>query len=50
MVFGMVMKELKANIDSNKLVIESALRKNPGLTYNKVNELALPWAGDTIWK
>ena len=40
MVFGMVMKELKANIDSNKLVIESALRKNPGLAYNKVNELA----------
>lgn len=40
MVFGTVMKELKANIDSNKLVIDSALRKNPGLAYNKVNELA----------
>ena len=40
MVFGTVMKELKENIDSNKSVIESTLKNNPGLAFNKVNELA----------
>jgi hypothetical protein len=40
MTFGMVMRELKENIDSNKLVLESTLKKNPGLAFNKVNELA----------
>ena len=49
MVFGTVMKELKANLDSNKLAIESALRKNPGLAYNKVNELARSVGRSTIW-
>jgi hypothetical protein len=38
--FGSVMEELKANIDSNKSVIESSLKKNPLLGFNKVNELA----------
>jgi hypothetical protein len=38
--FDSVMEELKANIDSNKSVIESSLKKNPLLGFNKVNELA----------
>src|SRR5918995_7392406 len=40
MAFGSIMEELKANIDSNKSLIESSLKKNPLLGFYKVNELA----------
>jgi len=34
------MEELRINIDSNRSVIESSLKKNPALAFYKVNELA----------
>ena len=40
LAFGTIMEELKANIDSNKSVIELSVKKNPLLGFNKVNELA----------
>jgi hypothetical protein len=40
MLFGSVMEELKENIDNNRSVIDSNLKKNPALAFYKVNELA----------
>ena len=40
MLFVLIMEDLKRNIESNKSVLEMNLKKNPSLTYHKVNELA----------
>ena len=40
MLFSSVMEELRMNIDSNRSVIESSIKKNPALAFYKVNELA----------
>jgi hypothetical protein len=40
MSFGKIIEELKANIDCNKSVIESSVRKSPTLAFSKINELA----------
>ena len=40
MEFRMIVEELKANIDRNKAVIESCLKKNPAVVFSKVNEVA----------
>ena len=40
MLFVLIMEDLKRNIESNKSVLEMNLKKNPSLTYYKVNELA----------
>jgi hypothetical protein len=40
MVFETIIEELKANIDRNKSVIESNIKKNPSLAFTKINELA----------
>ncbi|MDQ4012678.1 MAG: hypothetical protein M3146_03010 [Thermoproteota archaeon] len=40
MSFRMIVEELRANIDRNKAVIESSLKKNPAVVFSKVNEVA----------
>ena len=40
MAFRMIVEELRANIDRNKAVIESSLKKNPAVVFSKVNEVA----------
>ena len=40
MLFSSIMEELRMNIDTNRVVIESSLKKNPALAFHKINELA----------
>jgi hypothetical protein len=40
MLFSSIMEELRMNIDTNRVVIESSLNKNPALAFHKINELA----------
>jgi hypothetical protein len=40
MLFVSIMEDLKANIENNKSVLERIHKKNPSLTFHKVNELA----------
>src|ERR1044071_1436715 len=38
--FGLLIDDLKNNVDTNRGSLEAALRKSPNLAYQKVNELA----------
>lgn len=37
--FSALLQELRSNIDYNRQVLESSLRANPGMAYQKVNEI-----------
>jgi hypothetical protein len=34
------MDDLKSNLDTNRIYLEKLLKKNPGLVYSKINEIA----------
>ena len=37
--FSTLLQDLRSNIDHNRQVLESSLRTNPGIAYQKVNEI-----------
>ena len=39
-IFSKIMKDLKLNLDTNRVILEKLLKKNPSLVYSKVNEIA----------
>lgn len=39
MTFSSIIRELKSNIDYNREALESSLKKNPAIAYQKVNEI-----------
>ena len=38
--FSKIMEDLKFNLDTNRIFLEKFLKKNPGLVYSKINEIA----------
>ena len=38
--FSKIMEDLKFNLDTNRIFLEKLLKKNPGLVYSKINEIA----------
>ena len=41
MMFSKIMEDLKSNFDTNRIFFEKFLKKNPGIVYSKINEIAL---------
>ena len=39
-IFSKIMDDLKSNLDTNRIYLEKLLKKNPGLVYSKINEIA----------
>lgn len=39
-MFSKIMDDLKSNFDTNRIFFEKFLKKNPGIVYSKINEIA----------
>lgn len=40
MIFSKIMEDLQFNFNTNRIFFEKYLKKNPGLVYSKINEIA----------
>lgn len=39
-IFSKILEDLKLNLDTNRILLEKLLKKNPSLVYSKINEIA----------